>query len=141
MEYSRQICIDSLDFDELLKQNHDSNMYLKMSCLLNFIFGLAAIALGNYTMNRLATIDHLQQEKRGLMDLIVTLEDELTAKYVEEESEDEEEDEEDEEVLTKSDEDEAEEVLTKSDEAEELEDLTKPDVVTELDELQDEHTD
>ena len=136
MEYSRQICIDSLDFDELLKQNHDSNMYLKMSCLLNFIFGLAAIALGNYTMNRLATIDHLQQEKRGLMDLIVTLEDELTAKYVEEESEeDEDEDEEDEED---------EEVLTKSDEAEkteELEDLTKPDVVTELDELQDEHTD
>lgn len=129
MEYSRQICIDSLDFDELLKQNHDSNMYLKMSCLLNFIFGLAAIALGNYTMNRLATIDHLQQEKRGLMDLIVTLEDELTAKYVEEESEEDEEDEE------------AEEVLTKSDEAEELEDLTKPDVVTELDELQDEHTD
>jgi len=139
MEYSRQICIDSLDFDELLKQNHDSNMYLKMSCLLNFIFGLAAIALGNYTMNRLATIDHLQQEKRGLMDLIVTLEDELTAKYVEEESEETEEDEDEEEVLTKSDE--AEEVLTKSDQAEELEDLTKPDVVTELDELQDEHTD
>jgi restriction endonuclease S subunit len=92
-------------------------------------------------MNRLATIDHLQQEKRGLMDLIVTLEDELTAKYVEEESEETEEDE-DEEVLTKSDEaEEEEEVLTKSDEAEELEDLTKPDVVTELDELQDEHTD
>jgi hypothetical protein len=132
MEYTRQICIDSLDFDELLKQNHDGRMFLNMSCLLNFIFGAAVVALGNYATNRLLAIDHLQQEKRSLMDLVVTLEDELTAKYVEEDEE---------EVLTKSEEEE------KSDEAEDLtkpdedDDLTKPDVVTELDELQDEHID
>lgn len=127
MEYTRQICIDSLDFDELLKQNHDGRMFLNMSCLLNFIFGAAVVVLGNYATNRLSVIDHLQQEKRSLMDLVVTLEDELTAKYAEEE---------DEEVLTKSEE-EADD-LTKPDEEE---DLTKPDVVTELDELQDEHID
>ena len=125
MEYGRQICIDSLDFDELLKQNHDGRMFLNMSCVLNFIFGAAVVALGNYAMNRQTTIDHLQQEKRSLMDLVVTLEDELTAIYAEEESE------ETEEVLTKSD----EEVLTKPNEEE---DLTKPD---ELDEIQDEHID
>ena len=119
MEYGRQICIDSLDFDELLKQNHDGRMFLNMSCVLNFIFGTAVVALGNYAMNRQTTIDHLQQEKRSLMDLVVTLEDELTAIYAEEESEETEEAED----------------LTKHDEKE---DLTKPD---ELDEIQDEHID
>ena len=127
MEYGRQICIDSLDFDELLKQNHDGRMFLNMSCVLNFIFGAAVVALGNYAMNRQTTIDHLQQEKRSLMDLVVTLEDELTAIYAEEESEETEEAED----LTKPD----EEVLTKPNEEE---DLTKPD---ELDEIQDEHID
>lgn len=102
MEYTRQICIDMLDFNELLKQNHDSKMYTTMSCLLTFIFGVGAVALGNYAMNRQTTIDHLQQEKRSLMDLVVTLEDELTAIYAEED------------------------VLTKSDEEVDDEDLTKP---------------
>jgi hypothetical protein len=87
MEYERNICISSDDFNTLLASGYDCDMYLKMSALLGGFFGGLLLIMVNRFLIKQSEIDNLLQVKKSLMEHIVALEDELTKAYTKEEEE------------------------------------------------------
>ena len=102
MEYDRNICITTEDFNTLLASNYDCDMYLKISSLFGGFFAGLLLLLTNRFLNQQNELDNLRQVKKSLMEHIVALEDELTDAYTKEE-EQEEQKEQEEEDLTKPD--------------------------------------
>jgi len=91
MEYSRKICVELEDFNNLLASGHDSTMYLNFSLFFNSLLGFSFLAIVHQFLALQKENDGLLQVKKSLMDHIVTLEAELTDAYANEEQEQEQE--------------------------------------------------
>ena len=91
MEYSRKICVELEDFNNLLASGHDSTMYLNFSLFFTSLLGFSFLAIVHQFLALQKENDGLLQVKKSLMDHIVTLEAELTDAYANEEQEQEQE--------------------------------------------------
>jgi spore cortex formation protein SpoVR/YcgB (stage V sporulation) len=132
MEYSRKICVELEDFNNLLASGHDSTMYLNFSLFFTSLLGFSFLAIVHQFLALQKENDGLLQVKKSLMDHIVTLEAELTDAYANEEQEQEQEKEQEQEQEKEQEheqEQEQEKEQEHEQEREELDDLaddTKP---------------
>jgi len=87
MEYTQKICLERMEFHDLLASGHNCATYLNFSLFFTTLLGFSFLGGIHYCLSLQNEIDGLVQVKKSLMDHIVTLEAELTAAYAEEEQE------------------------------------------------------
>jgi hypothetical protein len=116
MEYNHKICIERVEFHNLLASGHDCAMYLNFSLFFATLLGFSFLGGIHYCLSLQNEIEGLVQVKKSLMDHIVTLEAELTTAYAEAEQPQEQEQEQEEE----------QEEEQGQDELDDLADETKP---------------
>jgi hypothetical protein len=99
MEYNQKICIERVEFHDLLASGNDCAMYLNFSLFFTTLLGFSFLGGIHYCLSLQNEIEGLVQVKKSLIDHIYTLEHELTAAYaeVQQEQEQEQEDEQEEE--------------------------------------------
>ena len=90
MEYTQKICLERVEFHDLLASGHDCATYLNFSLFFTTLLGFSFLGGIHYCLSLQNEIDGLVQVKKSLMDHIVTLEAELTAAYAEVQQEQEE---------------------------------------------------
>ena len=83
MEYTQKICLERIEFHDLLASGHDCAMYLNFSLFFTALLGFSFLGGVHYCLSLQNEIEGLVQVKKSLMDHIVTLEAELTAAYAE----------------------------------------------------------
>ena len=91
MEYTQKICLERMEFHDLLASGNDCAMYLNFSLFFTTLLGFSFLGGIHYCLSLQNEIDGLVQVKKSLMEHIYTLEQELTAAYAEEEQEEEQE--------------------------------------------------
>jgi hypothetical protein len=124
MEYSRKICIELEDFNNLLASGHDCTMYLNFSLFFTTLMGFSLVAIVHQFLALQKENDGLVQVKKSLMDHIVTLEAALTDAYANEEQEQEQEEEQEQEQEQEKEQEHEQE--QKQEELDDLADDTKP---------------
>jgi hypothetical protein len=90
MEYTQKICLERMEFHDLLASGNDCAMYLNFSLFFTTLLGFSFLGGIHYCLSLQNEIDGLVQVKKSLMEHIYTLEQELTAAYAEEEQEEQE---------------------------------------------------
>jgi len=126
MEYSRKICVELEDFNNLLASGHDSTMYLNFSLFFTSLLGFSFLAIVHQFLALQKENDGLLQVKKSLMDHIVTLEAELTDAYANEEQEQEHQKEEEHEQEHQKEEEHEQKQEQEREELDDLADDTKP---------------
>ena len=94
MEYDQKICLERVEFHDLLASGHDCATYLNFSLFFTTLLGFSFLGGVHYCLSLQNEIDGLVQVKKSLMEHIYSLEEELRAKYTEDEQEQEQEQEE-----------------------------------------------
>jgi len=97
MEYTQKICIERVEFHDLLASGNDCAMYLNFSLFFTTLLGFSFLGGIHYCLSLQNEIEGLVQVKKSLMDHIVTLEAELTAAYAKVQHEQEQEEQEEQE--------------------------------------------
>jgi len=97
MEYNQKICIERVEFHDLLASGHDCSTYLNFSLFFSSLLTFSFLGGIHYCLSLHNEINGLVQVKKSLMEHIHTLEEELTAVYAAQEKEQEQE--QDQEVL------------------------------------------
>ena len=96
MEYNQKICLERVEFHDLLASGHDCATYLNFSLFFTTLLGFSFLGSVHYCLSLQNEIDGLVQVKKSLMEHIYSLEEELRAKYTEDEQEQEQEQEQEE---------------------------------------------
>jgi hypothetical protein len=91
MEYNQKICLERVEFHDLLASGHDCATYLNFSLFFATLLGFSFLGGVHYCLSLQNEIDGLVQVKKSLMEHIYSLEEELRAKYTEDEQEQEQE--------------------------------------------------
>ena len=94
MEYSQKICIERVEFHDLLASGNDCAMYLNFSLFFTTLLGFSFLGGIHYCLSLQNEIEGLVQVKKSLMEHIYTIEQELTAVYAEVQQQEQEEDQE-----------------------------------------------
>lgn len=111
MEYTQKICLERVEFHDLLASGNDCAMYLNFSLFFTTLLGFSFLGGIHYCLSLQNEIEGLVQVKKSLMDHIVNLEAELTAAYAEDQQEQEEEQEQEQEEGQEQEEEQEEEEL------------------------------
>ena len=96
MEYNQKICLERVEFHDLLASGHDCATYLNFSLFFTTLLGFSFLGGVHYCLSLQNEIDGLVQVKKSLMEHIYSLEEELRARYTEDEQEQEQEQEQEE---------------------------------------------
>jgi hypothetical protein len=96
MEYNQKICLERVEFHDLLASGHDCATYLNFSLFFTTLLGFSFLGGVHYCLSLQNEIDGLVQVKKSLMEHIYSLEEELRARSTEDEQEQEQEQEQEE---------------------------------------------
>jgi hypothetical protein len=84
MEYTGRICIERIEFNELLTSSHDCTTFLNISLFFVALLGTSLLGSVHFLLSQQREIDGLVQVKKSLMKHIVSLEEDFAVAHSEE---------------------------------------------------------